>query len=219
MPGKEDIIKTRTDLSPYLFHFTKNDGPQTLKKILTDSKLTSPHGRICFTEMPLYGARNMFEYFKSKSKPMYLPYGIGFPRELLRSKYNALPVLTIQSNSEKNLIDRSLHWRIELLNDTHDFSWLREWRIKGDFDFSDLIDEMVVITDKKNELSDKIYGHEIDPEYTEHAEGSDFRDSFSKPTEIIYRKFYHISVTEASSLNDDNQIKDIVENQKKNPNI
>lgn len=219
MPGKEDIIKTRTDLSPYLFHFTKKDGPQTLKKILTDLKLTSPYGRVCFTEMPLYGARNMFEYFKSKSKPMYLPYGIGFPRELLRSKYNALPVLTIQSNNEKKLIDNSLHWRIELLNDTHDFSWLREWRIEGDFDFSNIINKMVVITDKENELSDEIYGYEMEPDYTEHAESSDFRDSFPNPTKIIYRKFNHMSLTEASSLNDDNKIKDIVENQQKNTNI
>ena len=50
-------LRRRSDLSPYLFHFTKDNGGRSAKDIIAsiveETKLKSNTGCICFTEQPL----------------------------------------------------------------------------------------------------------------------------------------------------------------------
>ena len=50
-------LRRRSDLSPYLFHFTKDNGGMSAKDIIAsiveETKLKSNTGYICFTEQPL----------------------------------------------------------------------------------------------------------------------------------------------------------------------
>ena len=80
-----DIIKTREDISDYVYHFAKNDNAkQTLISILSENtvKDINRHGYICFTEAPLTLLPAMFAHFEKFERPMYAPYGIAFKKAL-----------------------------------------------------------------------------------------------------------------------------------------
>ena len=59
-------LRHRSDLSPYLFHFTKDNGGKSAKEIIAsiveEMKLISNAGYICFTEQPLIMCDEMFNY-------------------------------------------------------------------------------------------------------------------------------------------------------------
>lgn len=160
MNRSAEIRSKRNDLSPFLFHYTKNF--ETLKLIVQQMRLKANLNYICFTEAPLVHSIELFRYFHSfqpnsyypNLKPMYEPYGIGISREFLFNK-GARPLIYC-SLEELNLLPVEFKWRsMELNMVEYDLSWLREWRINGhEFDFSDYRNEIIVITLSEKELKE-----------------------------------------------------------------
>lgn len=149
----ENIRKKRRDLSPYLFHFTNYEA---LCLILNEECIKSKRGFQCFTEAPLTSMLKLLDYMASFSKPIFDQYAIGFSRDDLFSKYNARPVI-LGSEQELKDIPSTYDWRKQELNVyTNDFEWLREWRIKGDFDFSLMAHENIIIVAKSEDDLDCI---------------------------------------------------------------
>lgn len=149
-------LRHRSDLSPYLFHFTKDrkgvDARVVIQSIVNEMKLKSESGYICFTEQPLIMCEEMFAYFNKFPKPMYRPYGIGIKRDLLY-KMGARNVI-YGTRDEGLALPDTFQWRfLELDVDRYDYSWLREWRYPGsELDFSRFgSDNVIVITPSKAE--------------------------------------------------------------------
>ena len=154
MNPSENLVKNRNDLSPYLFHFTKGeDAYDKLTNILNQLKLTSStHDYICFTETPITHFRENLLYMNSFYKPMLSFYGIGFRRDLLIKDFGAKSVIYGDKMDEANLKKIDMDWRFEELNVlTHDFTWLREWRIRHEFDFSSISPEDIIIIAKTDD--------------------------------------------------------------------
>ena len=154
MNPSENLVKNRNDLSPYLFHFTKGeDAYDKLTNILDQLKLTSStHNYICFTETPITHFRENLLYMNSFYKPMLSFYGIGFRRDLLIKDFGAKSVIYGDKMDEANLKKIDMDWRFEELNVlTHDFTWLREWRIRHEFDFSSISPEDIIIIAKTDD--------------------------------------------------------------------
>ena len=154
MNPSENLVKNRNDLSPYLFHFTKGeDAYDKLTNILNQLKLTSStHDYICFTETPITHFRENLLYMNSFYKPMLSFYGIGFRRDLLIKDFGAKSVIYGDKMDEANLKKIDMGWRFEELNVlTHDFTWLREWRIRYEFDFSSISPEDIIIIAKTDD--------------------------------------------------------------------
>ena len=154
MNPSENLVKNRNDLSPYLFHFTKGeDAYDKLTNILNQLKLTSStHDYICFTETPITHFRENLLYMNSFYKPMLSFYGIGFRRDLLIKDFGAKSVIYGDKKDEANLKKIDMDWRFEKLNVlTHDFTWLREWRIRHEFDFSSISPEDIIIIAKTDD--------------------------------------------------------------------
>lgn len=147
MNPSDNLRQNRIDLSPYIFHFTSDNPVETLKKILNERRLYSKNKEyVCFTENPITAYWENLEYMQQFNKPMYSKYGIGFNRDILFNKYGARPVIYGDEQEGKRLKDIGLHWRFELLDThSHDFTWLREWRIPGEFNFSNLSKEEIII--------------------------------------------------------------------------
>lgn len=164
-------LRRRSDLSPYLFHFTKDNGVRSAKEIIAsiveEMKLKSNTGYICFTEQPLIMCDEMFQYFGRFPKPMYQPYGIGFKRDVLY-RLGARNVI-YGTPDEKFKIDSSLHWRfLEMDVDRYDFSWLREWRLPGDeLDFSSFRNEDIIVVTPSKDDEDVVFtpDYEVDFDY------------------------------------------------------
>lgn len=131
--------RTRLDQSPYLFHFIngRDTSPcDTLQKILEEQQLISSKEYICFSASPITAITKFFDTPTQRTgRPMYLPWGLGFSRDILVRDFGARNVIYTDGN--ENIPDR-LAWRTDTLNvDSYDFEYLREWRIKGKmFDFS-----------------------------------------------------------------------------------
>ncbi|PWL84473.1 MAG: hypothetical protein DBY24_01685 [Prevotellaceae bacterium] len=154
MNPSENLVKNRNDLSAYLFHFTKGeDAYDKLTNILNQLKLTSStHDYICFTETPITHFRENLLYMNSFYKPMLSFYGIGFRRDLLIKDFGAKSVIYGDKMDEANLKKIDMGWRFEELNVlTHDFTWLREWRIRYEFDFSSISPEDIIIIAKTDD--------------------------------------------------------------------
>jgi len=156
-----EILKSREDLSEYLFHFTSRAiAPQTLEQIIKDNALkdVKSNGALCFTEAPLTSLPEMFKVFDYFPEPMYAPYGIAFRKKYLFDK-GARPVI-YGTNEEENGLGEKLKWRFEEYQpDIKDFTWLREWRIQESHLELDP-DNCFIITNKEREL----YNHMFNPE-------------------------------------------------------
>ena len=167
MSNPSNTLRTkRTDLSPYLFHYTKGEFPaKTLATIINEQQLKSPRGFICFTEAPLTSSFQQIEYMSNFKKPMYSSFGIGFSRDLL-IRNGAMPVI-YGTKEDETFIHENLKWRFEELNIiTHDYSWLREWRINGVFDFSQLDkNEIIIIAPTKEALNELIGEDDFDVDF------------------------------------------------------
>ena len=159
MNPSDNLRQNRIDLSPYIFHFTSDNPVETLKKILNERRLYSKNKEyVCFTENPITAYWENLEYMQQFNKPMYSKHGIGFNRDILFNKYGARPVIYGDEQEGKRLKDIGLHWRFELLDThSHDFTWLREWRIPNEFDFSSLSkDEIIIIAPTEEDLRELI---------------------------------------------------------------
>lgn len=204
MTGVDAIRRKRIDLSPYLFHFTKGDRAKViLSEILEERKLKSERGFLCFTETPITCMIPLLEYFGSFSSPMYSKYGIGFMRTRLVVEYNALPVI-YGTKEDRALISNSLEWRFEEFNPkSHDFLWLREWRIKGNvFDLKSFPDdEIIIIAPTESELMDLVADLDFDVEFAyEHG------DRMSYPYMVVNsatRKLIGFSIAEINKQKDE----------------
>ena len=165
MNPSENLVKNRNDLSPYLFHFTKGeDAYDKLVNILNQLKLIShTHDYICFTETPITHFSENLLYMNRFYRPMLSFYGIGFRRDLLIKDFGAKSVIYGDKMDEANLKKINMDWRFEELNVlTHDFTWLREWRIRHEFDFSSIskTDDEVKSLCSLQELEDIDYEYE-----------------------------------------------------------
>lgn len=148
MNPSANLTKDRKDLSPYLFHFTKGaDAYDRLVNILNQLKLVSDaHNYICFTETPITLFKENLAYMNKFYKPMLSYYGIGFSRDLLINDFGAKSVIYGDETDRINLSRVDMDWRFEELNvQAHDFTWLREWRIRDEFDFSTISAEDIII--------------------------------------------------------------------------
>lgn len=157
------IRDKRTDLSPYLFHYTKGTNAfDVLSQIIDEKKLKSESGYICLTEAPLTTSLQMFDYMSLYPDPMYSPYGIGFNRDFL-FRVGARPVI-YGTEEENEKIPQELQWRcLKLQPESYDFSWLREWRIEGnEFDFKDYHNDIIVIAPTNEELEKLVTDYDID---------------------------------------------------------
>lgn len=126
-----DIIKSREDISDYLFHFsTGKTGYETLEKIIDCDAIIDVNNRgcICLTETPITLLTEMFSIFNRYYNPMYAQYGIAIKKDFLFN-LGARPVIYGTKEDEKE-IGEKLKWRFEEYEpNVKDFSWLREWRI------------------------------------------------------------------------------------------
>jgi hypothetical protein len=210
-----NILKSREDLSDYLFHFTKGSNAiDVLESITQDKSLKDNNGKgvICLTEAPLLSLVNMFKIFESYSEPLYAPYGIAIKKDFIyglggRNVIYGLP-------TEKVLLDESIRWRFEKhVPNESDFTWLREWRIpvdKIDLDF----DNCFVITKTKNELfsfmfnEDKLIDVEIDGCV---ADGQFLGTAYG----TVERSFKGVSIEDLTELNEmtKNEIEKIITEQ------
>ena len=160
--------RARKDYSPYLSHFMKGEDPypmDTMYKILEELKLKSERGYICFTASPLTSIGRFFETNVNRTgQPMYLPYGIGFSRDIIVRDYGARNVI-YYDDSEADLISKNLEWRSLRLNvDTFDFEYLREWRVKGtEFDFKGFPKEhIIIVAPNISNLNDLVIMHDVE---------------------------------------------------------
>jgi hypothetical protein len=138
MNPSANLTKNRKDLSPYLFHFTKGaDAYDRLVNILKQLKLVSEaRNYICFTETPITLFKENLAHMNKFCRPMLSYYGIGFSRDLLINNFGAKSVIYGDETDRINLSRVDMDWRFEELNvQAHDFTWLREWRIRDEFDF------------------------------------------------------------------------------------
>lgn len=164
-------LRHRSDLSPFLFHFTKDknglDAKTVIQNIIDEMKLKSDTGYICFTEQPLIMCEEMFSYFNKFPKPMYRPYGIGIRRDVLY-KMGARNVI-YGTYDEWLALPDSMKWRFLVLDvDKYDYSWLREWRFPGnELDFSKMGSENVIIVtpQKSDEILAFSPDYDVDFEY------------------------------------------------------
>ena len=147
----------RLDQSPYLFHFIngRDQSPcTTLQKILDEKQLISNKGYICFSASPITAIKRFFETkTKSTGQPMYLPWGLGFSRDILVRDFGARNVIYTDGNED---IPKHLKWRTDILNvNSYDFEYLREWRINGEtFDFSKFPQgDIIVVAPDTNSLN------------------------------------------------------------------
>ena len=148
----EQIIKSREDISDYLFHFTKGkSGFNTLFKVLSDGQLKdmNNNGYLCFTEAPLTSLYNMFQIFERYEEPLYAQYGIGIKKEMLY-KCGARPVIYGTCDDFK-LLPEDLKWRFEeYIPNIKDYTWLREWRLKQKM-YVLCKEDIIVITKRKSD--------------------------------------------------------------------
>lgn len=208
------LRRLKPDLTPYLFHFTGGQNPaENMKSILGQKKLKSEKGYICFTDSPLTMLGDQLKYMDKFPKPMYSQYGIGFTRDVLIREFGCRPVIYGDENEQK-LIDTSLNWRFEPLDVfTHDFTWLREWRIAGkEFDFSTVKpSDIIVVAPNEDALHEITMDVDMDVEF-------DY-DNYSKearpyPVYTIRRIWKGIPLSQAGSFKDDNEMRQALDNQK-----
>ena len=198
----KEIKKVRPDLSDYVFHFTKGrKAKEVLSSIVSDAAIIDKGRRvhICFTEAPLLSLVDMFEIFNQYDHPMYAPYGIGIRKDELYTN-GGRPVI-YGPKSDINLLDDSIHWRFETYDDDHDFTWLREWRIKT-IKYKLLPISCFIITNEYHEL---LFDTHLEGDITVDADPSDGGIDVSYHNEFI-RQWRSISIEEIKNYKDQHEL-------------
>jgi hypothetical protein len=122
---------------------------------------------VCFTEIPLNQIHLLVKHIAGRSVHLK-PYGLVFRKKLLISK-GAQPAIYINSYDGNQWLreavdrlseialpikDNKILWRIipfiNAMHEKYDFSWEREWRVRGSFEF-DLKDLVCVILPEEKE--------------------------------------------------------------------
>lgn len=165
-------IRSRSDMSSYLYHLTReddndNDSFDVLINILNDKKLngsTTESGfivgdnkAVCFQDTTTYGlCQNIYheqilrEKNSQRKKVRYRPIGIAFRKEYVYDK-GGRPVIYEKTDVAKELIPKKDEWwrivNLDLSNTERIIDWTheREWRVKGDFEFA-LNEAVIVLT-------------------------------------------------------------------------
>lgn len=167
---------SRTDISPYLIHFTSGNSLDEafarLQKILAEQQILGS-GRcikggyrcVCFSEAPLanLGDGLVNEMYYSR----YSPFGILASKQWIFS-LGGRPVIYETEEECRSLPDSHSwrHMRFDLREGTErvDFTWEREWRIRSDtLPISPSVAQVVV--------PDSSWAHRI---ASEHARAEDF---------------------------------------------
>lgn len=150
----------RTDLSTGLVHLTKpssnRNTVEMLFKILDEQKLrgsTTDKGfivgksrAVCFQDAPIHSvAQNCWFEQKLREnndhvKKRYVPSGFLFHKQKVYEK-GGRPVIYDKTSEAKEYLPESEWWRIvnfDISDDDAFIDWTheREWRVKGDFEFS-----------------------------------------------------------------------------------
>ncbi len=149
----ETVLSTRTDLSPYLLHFSRRSGSRTgldvLESILRDGYLRGSmrlvkgsEPAVSLMEAPLPALKVILA---KANWVRYEPYGLALQRSYVYSR-GGRPVLYMSNREEAEYrIPDSQRWRVVRLEytkqaeDTHrelkvlaDWTHEREWRCPGD---------------------------------------------------------------------------------------
>ncbi|MCK8816768.1 hypothetical protein MWH28_05205 [Natroniella sulfidigena] len=153
-----DRIRNRTDISAYLTHLTKgkngNSAVEILVKILEGEKIigsldegyiAGPNRACCFQEAPIYGVcQNTLHEKKTREEVggevRYKLVGLSFGKPYVYAK-GGRPVIYEKLEEAKEFIDEEELWRVvsfDLSDKDNIIDWTheREWRVKGDFEFS-----------------------------------------------------------------------------------
>ena len=209
-----NILKSREDISDFVFHFTKKaEAKDTLSKILSDGAIIDVNGNgyICFSESPITMLPSMFEIFEQYRDPTYAPYGIGIKKELLY-QLGGRPVIYDDKDGIEKL-PAELKWRgVEYKPNEYDYSWLREWRVQASrVEINE--DNAIVIAKEKEELFDLTY--ELD-DIDLDGDVEEGKTEFVGFAEGRYRRRYKgISIEEINQTNgmSKQELADILANQ------
>lgn len=209
-----NILKSREDISDYVFHFTKKaNAKDILTQILADGAIkdNSGNGYICFSESPITMLPAMFKIFEQYHDPMYAPYGVGVKKELLY-QLGGRPVIYDDLSGIQKLPD-DMKWRgVVYKPNEYDYSWLREWRIKT----SQVLineDNAIVIAKDKEELFNLTYDlGDIDFDGDVEDNGSVF---FGFAEGRFTRKYKGVSLDEINQANgmSKNELEETLSNQ------
>lgn len=168
----------RPDLSNRLIHFTKGKTDEDafnnlcsiiIEKMIQSTKsITMKDYVVCLTETPLniiieHGFVNYTDYTN------YKKFGIMFMKRDIYKYFEGRPALYMEESCHHKLAD-DIKWRYTKFEPTFDynqnpkkgvvdFSWEREWRVKGDLYLSECNDEYIVLVpneDYKVKLEERI---------------------------------------------------------------
>ncbi|MFJ9462139.1 DUF2971 domain-containing protein [Viridibacillus arvi] len=160
---------SRTDISSYVTHLTRSkdklDATDVLLKILNDKKLIGSTNKgfvqgndsaVCFQDAPISGiAQNVLHEQLNKEelggKVRYSPSGLMFRKPYIYKK-GGRPVIYENKEQARILFPENELWRVvsfDLSNEDSFIDWTheREWRIKGDLEFT--LDQVYVVLSTK----------------------------------------------------------------------
>lgn len=196
----QEILSIREDISDYVFHFTKGvEGLSTLITILKQKKIKDIHGTgfICFSEAPITMLPPMFNLFKRYPIPMYAPYGIGIPKEVL-FRIGGRPVI-YGDDADLVFLPEEMAWRfVKYEPRTNDFSWLREWRLPHSE--LNLNKDSLIIIDRHEDL-DKISEFVFELEDIDIDAEPEDGGCTTFYTGLFSRKYKVVSIEDISEVN------------------
>lgn len=179
-------ISRRSDISAGLVHLTKENEQLkafgVLMKILKEQKIVGStnqvvngHSRgficgnasvVCFQDVPLFSLSEniLLEQQMHSDNPSsptrYTPYGLRFDKRYVYQN-GGRPVIYEKTSVAKKFLPEEEYWRIvklDLDDDNNIIDWTheREWRIKGDFNFS--LNEVEILLSDQNSVK-KFYNY------------------------------------------------------------
>lgn len=171
------VKKSRQDISGYLWHFCREDKKpeEAIHSILKGKRIVAGKDRdtsqhvVCFTESPLEQIRRQAPELRESKFPRFSLFGIGFKKEFVFQQ-GGLPVIYQPRHYLSNPdFPKKLRWRhvdLDLSNGKSiDYCWMREWRVKGDFDFGTTCDQAIVVVPDAGDFEGVLYNIEMDCEW------------------------------------------------------
>jgi hypothetical protein len=173
------VKRSRQDLSGYLWHFCREDKEpeKAIQSILAEKRIRSGLDRdtsehvVCFTESPLEQIRRQAPDLRKTKFPRFSLFGIGFRKEFV-FRQGGLPVIYQRRCCLRDPdFPKKLHWRHVDLDLSPgkgiDYSWMREWRVKGDFDFGAACDQAIVVVPEAGDFEGVLYNIEADGDWSD----------------------------------------------------